>query len=58
MEKIINEIKIDVPEGTEAYLENNIIKFRPIKKELTYEDIAKELFKYKKKLIILMIFVI
>lgn len=48
MEKIINEIKIDVPEGTEAYLENNIIKFRPIKKELTYEDIAKELFKYKK----------
>lgn len=48
MENIINEIKIDVPEGTEAYLENNIIKFRPIKKELTYEDIAKELFKYKK----------
>lgn len=51
MEKIINEIKIDVPEGTEAYLENNIIKFRPIKKELTYEDIAKELFKYKKNLL-------
>lgn len=48
MEKIINEIKIDVPEGTEAYLENNIIKFRPIKKELTYNDIAKELFKDKK----------
>lgn len=48
MEKIINEIKIDVPEGTEAYLENNTIKFRPIKKELTYNDIAKELFKNKK----------
>lgn len=48
MEKTINEIKIDVPEGMEAYLENNIIKFIPIKKELTYEDIAKELFKYKK----------
>lgn len=40
----LNEIRIDVPEGTEAYLENNIIKFRPIKKELTYDDIAKELF--------------
>lgn len=48
MEKTINEIKIDVPEGTEAYLENNIIKFRPIKKKLTYDDIAKELFKNKK----------
>lgn len=48
MEKTINEIKIDVPEGMEAHLENNIIKFIPIKKELTYEDIAKELFKYKK----------
>jgi hypothetical protein len=48
MEKTINEIKIDIPEGTEAYLENNIIKFRPIKKELTYDDIAKELFKDKK----------
>lgn len=48
MEKTINEIKVDVPEGMEVYLENNIIKFRPIKKELTYRDIAKELFKYKK----------
>lgn len=47
MEKTINEIKIDVPEGMEAYLENDTIKFRPIKKELTYDDIAKELF-YKK----------
>lgn len=48
MEKIINEIRIDVPEGMEAYLENNTIKFRTIKKELTYDDIAKELFKDKK----------
>lgn len=48
MEKTINEIKIDVPEGTEAYLENNTIKFRPIEKKLTYRDIAKELFKDKK----------
>lgn len=44
----VNEIKIDVPEGTEAYLENNTIKFKPIEKKLTYRDIAKELFKYKK----------
>lgn len=48
MEKIINELKIDVPEGMEAYLENNTIKFKPIKKKLTYDNIAKELFKDKK----------
>lgn len=47
MEKIINEIKIDVPEGMEAYLEDNTIKFKPIKKKLTYDDIAKELFENK-----------
>lgn len=47
MEKITNEVKINVPEGTEAYLENNIIKFRPVKKKLTYKDIAKKLFKNK-----------
>lgn len=47
MEKTINEIKIDVPEGTEAYLENNTIKFKPIEKKLTYRDIAKKLFKNK-----------
>lgn len=51
MEKTINEIKIDVPEGMEIYLENNSIKFRPIKKELTYDNIAKELFKDKKNLL-------
>lgn len=44
----VNEIKINVPEGIEAYLEDNIIKFRATKKELTYDDIAKELFKDKK----------
>lgn len=47
MEKTINEIKIDVPEGMEAYLEDNIIKFKPIEKKLTYDDIAKELFENK-----------
>ena len=47
MEKTINEIKIDVPEGIEAHLENNTIKIRPVKKELTYRDIAKKLFKDK-----------
>ena len=51
MEKTNKEIKIDVPEGTEMYLENNTIKFRSIKKELTYDDIAKEIFKYKKNLL-------
>lgn len=43
MEKTINDIKINVPEGMEAYLEDNIIKFKPSKK-LTYKDIAIELF--------------
>lgn len=31
----------------EAYLDGNIIKFKPIKKKLTYDDIAKELFHNK-----------
>lgn len=48
MKKTINEIKIDVPEGMEVYLEGNIVKFKPIEKKLTYDDIAKELFKDKK----------
>lgn len=43
----INEIKINVPEGMEAYLENNTIKFRCIKKKFTYNQIAKELFENK-----------
>ena len=53
-----NNLTIIPPEGMEAYLESNTIKFKPIEKKLTYRDIAKELFKYKKKIIILMIFVI
>lgn len=41
------EIKIKVPEGYEIDEENSTlecIKFKPIKKELTYKDVAKELF--------------
>ena len=41
------EIKINVPEGYEIDKENltfERIKFKPIKKELTYEDVAEELF--------------
>lgn len=41
------EVKINVPKGYEIDEENSTfecIKFKPIKKELTYEDVAKELF--------------
>ena len=41
------EIKIKVPEGYEIDRENSTyecIKFKPIKKELTYEDVVEELF--------------
>ena len=41
------EIKINIPEGYEMDKENSTfecIKFNPIKKELTYEDVAEELF--------------
>ena len=41
------EIKINVPEGYEIDEENSTfecIKFKPIKKELTYKDVAEELF--------------
>lgn len=41
------EIKIKVPEGYEIDEENSAldcIKFKPIKKELTYKDVAEELF--------------
>lgn len=47
MEKIINEIKINIPEGMEAYLKGNVIKFKPVENKLTYENIAKELFDNK-----------
>lgn len=42
-----NNLTIIPPEGMEAYQEGNEIKFRPIKKDLTYKDIAKELFNGK-----------
>lgn len=45
------EVKIQVPEGYEIDKENSTfdcIKFKPIKKVVTYEDVAKELFKDKK----------
>ena len=41
------EIKINVPKGYEIDEENSTfecVKFKPIKKELTYEDVAEELF--------------
>ena len=41
------EIKINIPKGYEIDKENSTfecIKFKPIKKELTYEDVAEELF--------------
>ena len=41
------EFKINVPEGYEIDKENSTfecIKFKPVKKELTYEDVAEELF--------------
>lgn len=41
------EIKINVPEGYEIDKENSTfecVKFKPIKKELTYKDVAEELF--------------
>lgn len=40
----LSNLTIIPPEGMEAYQEGNEIKFRPIKKGLTYEDIARELF--------------
>lgn len=44
------EVKIKVPEGYEIDKENSTfdcIKFKPIKKVLTYDDVAEELFKDK-----------
>lgn len=44
------EVKIQVPEGYEIDKENStfeLIKFKPIKKVLTYEDVANKLFKDK-----------
>ena len=39
-----NKLTIIPPEGMEAYQEGNEIKFRPIKKKVCYEDVAKKLF--------------
>ena len=42
------EFKIQVPEGYEIDKENSTferIKFKPIKKAMTYDDVARELFK-------------
>lgn len=44
------EFKIQVPEGYEIDKENSTfdcIKFKPVKKDMTYEDVAKELFENK-----------
>ena len=41
------ELKIEVPEGYEVDWENssmNTIRFKPIKKKITYKDICRELF--------------
>lgn len=40
----LKNLKIVPPEGMEWYQAGNEIKFRPIKKGLTYEDITRELF--------------
>lgn len=48
------EFKIQVPEGYEIDKENSTferIKFKPIKKAMTYDDVARELFKDKNRYI-------
>lgn len=48
------KLKIQVPEGYEIDKENSTfecIKFKPIKKVMTYEDVARELFKDKNRYI-------
>lgn len=48
------EFKIQVPEGYEIDKENSTferIKFKPIKKVMTYDDVARELFKDKNRYI-------
>lgn len=39
----LKNLKIVPPEGMEYYVEDNTVKFRPIKKELTYNDVIKKL---------------
>ena len=48
------EVKIEVPKGYEIDKENSTferIKFKPIKKAMTYDDVARELFKDKNRYI-------
>lgn len=40
-----NKLTIIPPKGMEAYQEGNEIKFRPIQKKVTYNDVAEILFK-------------
>lgn len=44
----IKDLKIIPPEGMEYYIDNGEIRFREIKKNLTYNNIAKELFENNK----------
>lgn len=49
----MNKINITIPEGFEidqqkSDLAKGVIEFKPVEKKLTYEDVAKELFKNKK----------
>lgn len=46
------ELKIEAPEGYEVDWENssrNTIRFKPVKKKITYQDVKAELFKGTKK---------
>lgn len=45
----MGKLKIDMPEGMEAYIDGDTIKFRPISfsKNTTYEEVAVALFKNK-----------
>ena len=48
------EVKIEVPKGYEIDKENSTferIKFKPIKKAMTYDDVAREFFKDKNRYI-------
>lgn len=44
----LKELKIVPPEGMEYYIENGEVRFREIKKSLTYDDISYNLFYGKK----------
>lgn len=49
----MKQLKINIPDGHEidlekSNLENGVVFFKEVKKQLTYEDIAKEMFSNKK----------